>query len=158
MHYFPTEWRITKNNLEKEDNFIPLISLANFLNWASERIFSAEEERNFVLDDANRNLFPEVDPIIWAKLIIFVLSPYDPADRMHSIISKPWSFGFMGRTRTFVGEEPDYKEIHELELRNTFELVYTVAKFQPLFNQFSEENLIIYISELKKLNYERNSI
>ncbi len=158
MHYFPAEWKITKNNLEKENNSITLISLANFLHWASERIFGAKEKYDFVLDDANRNLFPEVDPITWAELIIFVLSPYDPANRIRSIINKPWSFGFIGRTKIFVGEEPDYRKSHETELRNTFELLYTVAKFQPLFNQFSEENLKIYISELKSLEYESNSI
>jgi len=94
-HYFPREWKITKINFQNKKNIISRISLNIFLDWASHRIWQTNKENDFPLDDVSRNLFPDVDPILWAKILIFIFSPYSE-DRLRSVIERPWNFGFMG--------------------------------------------------------------
>ena len=72
-HYFPKVWKVTKNNLENKENIISKISLNEFLQWAQVRIWKMEEDFDSHLDDISRNLFPKVEPIIWAKILILFL-------------------------------------------------------------------------------------
>jgi len=162
-HYFPKEWKITKNNLTSKEKVISRISLHNFLNWAQERIWQAKKDFDRNLDDVVCNLFPEVDPIIWAKILIFVFSPYSE-NRVKSVIERPWNFGFVGRIRTYYdhsedNEEESRKKMSEMmssaekkEANNTFELAYLL-----FHDQFSEKNLEKYISNLKELKYDKES-
>jgi len=166
--YFPQKWEITKNSLGNEENIIPNIILHEFLEWAQDKISKREEKFDKKLDDVSMNLFPEVKPIIWAKILIFVLSPYGES-RIKSMIEHPWNFGFGGRIRIYSGSTKDnkeefYKKMDERmqseekeEVKNTFELVYYLAKIYPLFNQFQKENLERHIEELKGLKYPKES-
>jgi len=160
-NYFPKEWKITKNNLENEENIIWQLSWHNFRQWAKDRIWRAKEEFDKDLDNVSSNLFPEVEPTVWAKFLIFIFSQ----KRIISTIERSWNFGLDRRIRTFSGPPAESKEefsqkIREkiqldekTEVKNTFELVYYLAKMYPMFNQFSKENLKKYKRELKKLKY-----
>jgi len=160
-HYFPKEWKITKRNLE--ENMISRISLDSFLRWAQERIWKTEEKFDDKLDDVSSNLFPEVEPSIWARILIFVFSPYGE-DRVKSVIERPWNFGFAGRIRIYSGlgeesEEEFEKRRNEMmrlqeraETEKTFELASLLFK-----QQFSKENLEKYLNEIKKLRYLEDS-
>lgn len=160
-HYFPREWKITKNNLTSEENVISQISLNNFLDWARKRIWQPKEDFDRSLDDAVYNLFPEVEPILWARILIFVFSFRDPK----SAIERPWNFGFIGRIRSYFGYPGNNKEefrrkmremrssAEKIEINNTFELAYLLFS-----DQFSKENLEKYISNLKELKYGKESI
>ena len=154
-HYFPVKWKVTKSNLESSKNTISLITLNNFLEWASDRIWNTSEEKDFPLNDVSTNLFPEVDPILWALILIFILSPYGD-DRIRSVIERPWKFGFMGRIKVYSGDQED--EIRRMkydEERNTFDLSYFLFG-----KQFSENNLKIYIKSLENLSlsYSEESV
>jgi len=162
-HYFPKEWKITKNNIINEKNIISRISLYEFLNWARERIWQAKEDFDRNLDDVSRNLFPEVEPVLWARILIFVFSSYGE-NRLKSVIERPWNFGFGGRIRIYSGYPEDNKEelrrkmskmIHsaeKTETNNTFELAYLLFS-----SQFSKDNLEKYINNLKELKYKKES-
>jgi len=84
-HYFPKEWKITKNNLENKKNIIAKISRYKFLQWAQVRIWQAKEEFDRDLDDISRNLFPEVEPIIRARILIFIFTGYG-RNRVKSVV------------------------------------------------------------------------
>jgi hypothetical protein len=90
-HYFPKKWKVTKSNLDSSENIITKISLNNFFEWAHDRIWQTSEEKDFPLNDVSTNLFPEVDPILWAKILIFIFAPYSE-DRLRSVIERPWNF------------------------------------------------------------------
>lgn len=160
-YYFPEEWKITKNNLANKENTISRTSLNNFLNWARERICRAREGFDRDLDDISRNLFPEVNPILWAKILIFVFSPYGE-NRIKSVVERPWNFGFVGRIYPGYPENSEgkfRKKINEVvssttkrEVNNTFELAFLLFP-----KDFSKKNLQKYIADLKKLRYDKDS-
>jgi len=148
-HYFPKEWKITKNNIINEKNIISRISLHKFLNWAQERIWQAKEDFDRNLDDVSHNLFPEVEPVLWARILTFVFSPYGE-NRVKSVIERPWNFGFVGRIRTYSGYPENLAE--KIETNSTFELAYLLFS-----NQFSKDNIEKYINNLKELKYDKES-
>jgi len=156
--YFPEEWKIKKINYEK--NIITKRLYSEFLQWARERIWQAKEEFDWDLDDISSNLFPEVEPILWAIILIFN-TLYD-GDRMESVIERSWNFGFTGRVRIYSGDIANSKEesrrkmdeamqlTEEVEMKNTFELAYLLFKKE----KFSKENLEKYLKSLRELEPE----
>ena len=150
---FPKEWKVTKDNYE--NNNIPQVFLDKFLEWAQGRILQAKEELDRTLDDVTKNLFPEVDPISWSAILIFVMSPYGE-NRVKSVIERPWTFGFWGRPRTYWVEYSNdiesFRKRTRIEKRNTLELADLLFP-----KQFSKEKLRDYIKDLKSLEYEKES-
>jgi hypothetical protein len=159
-HYFPKEWKITKDNLMNKGNIISRISYREFLNWAQERIWQAKEDFDRDLDEVASNLFPEVEPILWARILIFIFSSYSE-NRVKSVIERPWNFGFAGRIRLYSIYPKDYREekmddmersAEKIETHNTFELAHLLFR-----EQFSKDNIEEYIKNLKALKYEKES-
>lgn len=146
-HYFPREWKITKSNLQDSENIISKISLNNFFGWASNRIWFAREEVDYALEDVSSNLFPEVDPILWAEILIVIFSR-PGEEQLRSLIEKPWNFGFIGRVKAYTSpHEDDALKINRNEETNTLDLSYL------LFNkQLSKINLTSYINLLEHLH------
>lgn len=152
-HYFPKKWKVTKNNLQNSENIIASITLAKFFEWANARVWQTGDEKNFPLDDVSRNLFPEVDPILWAAILIFVCSPYSE-NRLRSVIERPWNFGFMGRVKVYTKPQKEkISRIYEVEKKNAVDLAFNLFE-----EQFSESNLIGYIKSLEQLMYPEESL
>lgn len=151
-HYFPKEWKVTKSNLQNLENVISEISLNKFFEWLYDRMRQARVENDYALDDVSNNLFPEVAPILWAKVLIFIFSQYGE-DRLRSVIERPWNFGFMGRVKVYrVSQEEEIGRIHAVEEKSTFELAYFLFK-----EQFSMIKLEGYIKLLEELSYPKES-
>ena len=152
---FPEEWKITKNNLENKENIISKISLNEFLQWAQVRIWKMEEDFDSHLDDISRNLFPEVEPIIWAKILIFIFTGYG-RNRVKSVVERPWNFGYYGRIRVYSGSgkevEVEFNRMVREEILNTYKLSYALFK-----KPFSKGSLEKYIESLKKLKYSEDT-
>lgn len=153
-HYFPSQWKVTKSYLENSENIISGISLKKFLEWANGRIWQASGEKDFSLNDISTNLFPEADPVLWAKILIFVFSPYGE-DRLRSVVEKPWNFGFMGRVKVYnTSQDDEIRKMDEDEEElNTFDLSYILFK-----KEFSKINLMSYLKSLEQLLYPENSV
>ncbi len=150
-YYFPKEWKITKGNLEDKDNYVSGISLDQFLRWAYPRIQQPTADYDETLENAIKNLFPEVDPIVWSRILLFVYTPHDPGNRIKSVIEREWNFGFSGRGYVgFIGDkkefEKEFNEYIQQQERNAFELALFL-----FVKQFDKENLKKYIEELKEL-------
>lgn len=154
-HHFPPEWKVTKETLDK-NIFVSRISLSEFLNWAQGRIVNPKGEFDKELANITSNLFPEVEPTVWASILIFRLSPWVGNDRIKSVIEHPWNFG-KSRVYRGSGEEPNLFETMESQIesgkKNTFELATMLFK-----DTFSKENLAHYIEDLKKLKYGDESL
>ncbi|MBF0539873.1 MAG: hypothetical protein HQK91_00285 [Nitrospirae bacterium] len=160
-HYFPKEWKFTKVNLEKNDrDNIAWRSLNIFLQWAPGRIerSSQETEPDNILDYTSSNLFPEVDPILWAKILTLCMRSWTNNERMKSLVEGKRNFGIMGRPMayTFLSEEKlneQRSKKMELEEDKTFELALY------LFEDFlTKDNLNSFIDDLGKLKYEDDII
>ena len=159
-NYFPKHWLVTHANLQNGDS-INRIVLNRFMDFAVNRIGTAKKnDFDKQLNEVNEELFPEVDPVRWAKILIFVLSPYDPNHRVDSVVRRSWTFGITGRIRAFSGYHEDDKKFQEdftKYLRNTdgVEKIATYKLAIFLFkDQFTESNLSLYIIEANNLNYE----
>jgi len=153
---FPKEWKISKINLvDKENKLFSNLSLRCFQNWALHRIIQTKEEKDFVLGEVSSNLFPEVDPNLWAKLLIFTFPRFK--GKVKLAIEKPWDFGPISRVifySTEEDEEIDKKIFEDMkqEKQKTYELACLLFK-----KEFSKENLKQYIKEIKDLKYPEGS-
>jgi len=153
-HYFPSQWMITKKNLESSENIIPVMSCNKFLEWARDRIWQATEEKDLSLNDVSTNLFPEVDPVLWAKILIFVYTPYSSDNRLRSVIEKTWNFGLGGRVKVYnAHKEDELEQTYKNEETNTFDLSIYIFR-----REFSKANLESYIKSLKQLSYPKDSV
>lgn len=152
---FPNEWKIKKSNLEDKENLISEISLYKFLTWARERIQLGGNTRDKQLDNIIINLFPEVAPMTWSSILLFIYSDDIPDNRIKSTIERPWNFGWIGRTTAFWGKREDadakIKEDIEKQEKDTFELVQSKWLWSKTF---AKEKLEKYIEELKKSTSE----
>ncbi len=139
--FFPEEWKITKNNLTNKNNIVSRISLMEFIKWVEPRIRQLTKDFDSELESITPNMFPEVNKILWSRILIFVFSPFGE-NRIKSVIERKWSFGFI----TFPGLDEHYK-------KETFELAILLFP-----DQFSEENLKTYLENLEKLKYNDSSL
>lgn len=153
-HYFPPEWKMTRSNMQNDSNIVCKMSLTEFLNWAAQRIAVPKNEYDFILDEVTRELFPETDPMIWATILTFLMTPYDPANRIESVIKAKWIFGHIGRTYVYWAGDPDedYRKQRQADKESTYELALIV------FGQYlSNDKLSEYISVLNSLTYDSKS-
>lgn len=154
---FPSEWKVTKNNLLDGKNVIARISCNTFMDWARSRIWS-NQTFDKQLNDVSQNLFPEVHPETWAMILILVFSPFSPENRIKSIVERPWTFGF--RIRSYeVSLEKNLERIieekkvqDEIEIKSTYELAMLIFK-----EIFTKEALEDYIKQTNKLEYSADS-
>jgi len=159
--YFPKEWKISKTNLlDKEYKLLSSLSWKYFLNWANDRIRQSKEEKDLVLGEFSRDLFPEVDPNLWAKFLVFVFSGYNEKNRVKLAIERPWNFGPIERIKLYSIDEVGSEEMHkkmsediEIERQKTYELACYLFK-----KDFSEDNIKKYIKETENLEYSEKLI
>jgi len=150
----PKEWKISKTNFEdKESILFSSLSLESFLKWARDRITQATEEKDFILGEVSTNLFPEVEPNLWAKFLVFRFS--GSKNRVKLAIEKPWNFGFISRIKMYPIEignremyEKKFEEDSKKEMQKTYELTCYLFK-----KEFSKENIKVYIKEIENLKY-----
>ena len=156
-YYFPKEWKITKANLENKDDCVSEISLDQFLRWAYPRIQQPTADYDGILEDAIKNLFPEVSPIEWSRILLFVYTPHDPNSRVKSVIEREWNFGFTGRGYvSFIGDKKEVEKEFNADIQQQERKAFELALF--LFvNQFEKESLKRYVEELKGLKYDNES-
>jgi len=157
--HFPEKWKVSTSNFKDKENIISRYSLHEYLQWAIRRIMS-EREKTFDsnLENVTSNLFPEVNPIIWAKCLIFYFSAFEP----HQATEIPWSFGLIGRSREAVGAASDedfekkLRERDEKEDRIESDKTFELAVF--LFREdYSEKKLVEYLEKLENLQYPKDS-
>lgn len=153
---FPKDWRIP-SNVGEQPSKVQLKILEEFVNWAKERIENVKDEFDWALDDVSRNLFHDVEPSKWAKILLFALTPSDINSRVQKVISKQWTFGFGGRIRVSNSIEEARelsRSLDESETFNTYKLTFSIVFLSRLF---TKENLVNFINQAESLKYEVNS-
>lgn len=160
-HYLPQNWHIS-SDISNSHPLVQRILLEEFIEWAKVRIPNNKEDFDEALDNVSRNLFPDVDPSKWAKILTFVFTPAGLDNRVSAVISKPWTFGFGGRIRSYsgTGSKEDFEEefrkariaLDESETTNTYKITNTI--FKPFF---TEKNLNNFILQAKSLKYDLES-
>ncbi len=167
-HYFPEKLKIKSGTLL--NSLAQKIMLGEFFQWTINRINGTKEKHyDSALDDVSNKLFPEVDPIKWAVILTFVLSSYNPDNRIKYFIEKPLIFGGFGRIRSFDGTIEDndnfdtkasnyFNEISKAENENTIGMILTLSKIVPAFyHTFNKKNLLKLITEAEELKFPDDS-
>ena len=154
-HYFPIKWKITKDNIEDQKNIISRALLHYFLDWARERFWQSEDEKEYdgLLDEIATNLFPSVEPILWAKLLTILMRSWVNDNRMKSLIELGTNFGLF--SRIFVSFDSTENQLHDLmatQEKVTMELVLFLFG-----NYFTKDTLNNFIKDLNELKYDQDS-
>ncbi len=145
--FFPTSWKITKENLEK--NTISKIWLNLFREWTQSRIWNGTEwDRD--LEEISKELFPEVEPHLWAKIFTFVIRPFGGNSKVKFMIENKVIFGYAGRMMVGSGDdfEEEFRKSSKIQEQKTFELAIFIFR-----NYFTVENLQKWIKEAEDLDY-----
>lgn len=156
-HYFPKEWKITKKTIEDEENFISKIWCNRFFDWAQFRISDSRNRFDEGLNEVSCNLFPSVDPALWARILTMLMSPWLNNNRMESVVKQSEVFGFTSRLASeFLGSEERslerYRKAIEIQESLTLELALILFK-----EEFTKERLTEHIKSLKELRYKKDS-
>ncbi len=156
-HYFPKEWKTTKETLEDKANFISKIWLNQFFQWAQNRIWESKNEFDKNLDEVSSELFPSVEPVLWAKILTLLMRPWTDNNRMKSLVEHGPNFGYASRIMVgfFESEEKSSEQLHERiksQEDSTFELALTLFK-----REFTKEKLQSYIDNLNELKYNEGT-
>ena len=158
--YFPKEWKVTKVNLQDKNNVIAALSLKNFIFWAQDKIQKTtnENKSDLQLDRIAANLFPELDPPLWAKLLTFLMRPWGE-NRMESLIQQGTIFGHARPFSSVIknGNEHDFfaqrdRVVNEQE-QATLELAILVFP-----DAFTVEKMEGYLNDLQRLERDSDSI
>jgi hypothetical protein len=145
--YFPIEWKVTASNLKTST--ASRVWLHRYIQWSQSRIWKDREGWDKNLEEISAELFPEVEPMLWAQIYSFVFSPWSDS-RVKNMVERPLNFGLAGRVVSGWGDDFDVQsgKLYEEYEKNS----YTLA--QQLFgNLYTEENLNIWIEELRTLSY-----
>ncbi len=158
-HYFPPDWKVTKDNIEKKGNSISRVLLNNFLEWSRSRFWSSSENDKYdeVLDEMASNLFPSVEPILWAKLLTLLMRSWTDDNRMKSLVEKGPNFGFVSRIFSgFVESQEKTTNVWHEQMKSQENATIDLALF--LFGQYlTKETLNKFIIDLGKLEYGKES-
>ena len=156
-HYFPNDWKITKETLENRSNIISKIWLNQFFHWTQNRLWKSKNEFDKNLDEISRELFPSVEPILWAEILTLLMRPWTDNNRMKSLVENETNFGFAGRIMVddFESTEQFSEKMHEhikSQEDATLELVLLLFKYE-----FTKEKLQGFIDSLKELKYNKET-
>jgi len=163
LNYFPNEWKITKPNIEEENNYLVNLWFNYFLQWAKPRMWRHMDKDagwDEKLENVIEGLFPNVDPPVWSIILTFLMRPWGNNNRMKDLVEIPRKFGFASRISMSydVSEDGRQKTFNELNEKRFNERENALELALVLFRKiFTKSNLRDYISELENLSYENNS-
>jgi len=154
---FPEEWKITiiwcLEGSKDKKKFIPAILFVHFLQWLQGRLTEVEGEFDEKLELVAKELFPDTDPFLWAKILTLIYRPFNKT-RIQSLIDNPLNFGLTGRVTVYWNED-NWKQKKQRQM--TIEENDTIEMALQLFKgYFTDDQLIQHIKELEMLKYPKD--
>lgn len=156
---FPNNWKITKINLENDENkLFSRITFNCFLEWALKHFNNKDDEKNPIAGEIAYNLFPGTDVYRLLNLLITLVPIRNKKNVIKNIIENPLKIGFIDFHYSF-SDDLDKKEMFE---KRNEEQVQAEQKTYELIsfmypNHTSKERLQQYIEEIKNLSYLKDS-
>ncbi len=156
-HFFPPEWKVSKETLEGSQKHIVSVWGECFTGWAKDRIRYQiqKDELDKNLDEVSKELFPKLDPMMWAIILTFFCQLLPSNQRMKTLIERPLKFGLISRARSSWGdieEFPTIDKIEHEERKNTIDIALLAFR-----STFTKEKIDGYLKELDTLKYEEGS-
>jgi hypothetical protein len=152
QHYFPKEWKITKNNYEDKQNVFVRLTINEYMHWAIERMDNSEKY-DIALDGVTRELFPETEPGDWAIILMIFFAQTE--ERIGFVLNRSWNFGAVGRIHMYSNSASEAALDQDLDQqRGAFTAAEDKATVELalLFfpNLFTEENLKTFIKRAEE--------
>ena len=154
--YFPKKWKITKTTYQDGSNVMSKIWFDQFFAWALSRDWGSKKYDSS-LDIVASQLFPSVEPVLWAKILTLIMRTGSADERIKLLVEQGTNFGLLGRViiDRSTSEEGSGKLFFEYRKRSEDE---TLELTLILFKQyFTIEELQIYINCLNKLGYDKGT-
>lgn len=148
--YFPEEWKSTYNNLVEKPNPVSIHIYNSFMRWAQGRFFKDKPyDKN--LDDVAVNLFPGLDPIMWARLIEYRYAAWVDDKHLGYIIKQMSNFGIVKNypSHDYIDEKTmleNIKNADEKMIASTSKLTLSLG----LYNKEYIDDALAQAAELKK--------
>jgi len=152
-HYFPKEWKITKENIK--NSLVSRILWNQYVEWAQKRIMETREEKfDRKLDEVTSQLFPNIDYSTWAEILTFAVAPWSDG-RIKSAIERKIIFGAITLYPKYMNVSVnEIEKVRKERINNTIKLGYILLR-----SQFSKKALQEYLQKLEELGtaYPPNS-
>ncbi len=152
--FFPEEWKFTHKNLVEDRNIIAMHLYNHFLRWAQNRLLdgkSVDKE----LDNFTDNMFPEVDPIIWARILEYKYAPYVDDNHVAYVVSKTGNFG-LGKSYAVQDWTDDEKIYWERIQKEDEEQMLATVKLTNGLVMFSKKHLEDALKEVAQLEKDKS--
>lgn len=152
-HYFPKEWKVTKETYMDKDNVVSKIWFDQFIEWSWEMIAVDEPEKRFNnnLNKVVIGLFPSVDVELWSELLTMIARSNN---HMKSLVEQQTNFGWYGRPIVCGWGDGGSREVKYNDMRKeTMELA--LLRFKAHFNP---EKLRQFILDLEALECNKGSL
>lgn len=150
---FPKEWFFSYENLVEKPNVVAASLFNHFLSWAQNRFFR-DKGIDTDLDDVASHLFPDVDPIIWARVLEYRYAPWVGDNHLRYIISKVSTFGF-GKSYSVQNYVDDATTIEHMKDEDAVMMAATI-KLANGIGLFNEKMLDSALAEAKELEKDKN--
>ncbi len=148
----PAEWKFTYENLVEKPNPVAVHLYRRFLEWAQNRFFK-DTRVDEALDEVTSNMFPDLDPIIWARLLEYRWAPWAGNEHLRYIVSKTSTFGF-GKSypvHDYVDEATTLKHMQEDDKK----MMEATVKFATGTGMFNSAFVNQVLNEVKKLEKDK---
>ncbi|GAC1606592.1 MAG: hypothetical protein NVS3B3_07130 [Aquirhabdus sp.] len=154
QHYFPESWKVTNAKLESDGN--PLAKIWNdlYIQWFISRIDQINDFDR-VLDTVTLNLYPEIQPNIFAKVMIFIFTPYSEGSRIETVATRKFAFGLISRVMTGSGDDHEelnrrFRKQQETEKDATLHFFFKIMNVKNALNCEVIKQCRKEVAELKK--------
>lgn len=152
---FPSKWEITEKNIKCSKEQVAIVLFKEFMPWARVQILDIKEKGyDSILGDVIRYLFPNVCPIMWAKILAFLMFRRQGGEWIRLLIEQPINFDSIGHGSIdgIVGddEESEKKQREKMEAEEKTEEKETINLALCLKN-LTEGLLNQSIDELNKM-------
>ncbi len=151
---FPTDWLITYESLDSEQQPIIKVIFETYRTWLQNRLMSQPSGKlDFILENVSKELFPNADPFFLATIMTLCHRTWYGESRIKALIDVDRSFGLFGKITTgVVKSEKDIADVVNDRRNNDLDSTARfVLKLLPA--EFSEKIIKNYITELGSFNY-----
>lgn len=149
--FFPDEWKFTHKNLVEDRNIVAIHLYNHFLRWAQNRLLD-DKSVDKELDNFADSMFPEVDPIVWARILEYRYAPYVDDNHVAYVVSKTGNFG-LGKSYTvqdWTDDEKIYWEHIQKEDEEQMLATVKLANGLVMFGKKHLEDALKEVTELEK--------
>ncbi len=152
--FFPEGWKFTHKNLVEDKNIMAIHLYNHFLRWCQNRLLNGKTVDK-ELDNIADNMFYEVDPIVWARILEYRYAPYVNDNHVAYVVGKTGNFG-LGKSYSVQDWTDDEKVYWERINKEDEEQMLATVKLANGLVMFSKKHLEDALKEVVELEKDKS--